>query len=298
MPSATSRRSAAPLLALTCCCILALCAASPATAGKIGRFDMDEDKRMETGRRELAKLNPRAEADLHAALDAIAPDMVGMVVAFGYGDVYARPGLATADRQVATIAALTALGNAEPQLAFHMAGGLNAGLSPQEMVEVVYVTTVFAGFPAGLNALSVARRVFAERGVKPAIPPAREGERRARGLATLEATSRGAGQAVLDMLGDIAPDMAGFILDFSYGDVFSRPGLSPRRKELAMIAAAIARGTMRPQLKVHVKAGLNAGLTRTEIVEAAMQMAGYAGFPAALNGLSAVREAYAEVDGK
>lgn len=158
------------------------------------------------------------------------------------------------------------------------------------------MTTVFAGFPAGLNALAVARQVFAERGVAPAIPAPQDGERRARGLAALDATSRGTGQKVLDSLRDIAPDMAGFILDFSYGDVISRPGLSARRKEIAMCAAAIARGTMRPQLKVHAHAGLNAGLSRQELTEVAMQMAGYAGFPAALNALSVLREVFAEAD--
>lgn len=256
-------------------------------------------QRMRVGREALAQLNPKAEANLHAALDDIAPDMVEMVVAFGYGDIYARPGLATLDRQVATIAALAALGNSEPQLRFHIDGALHAGLSPQEVVEVIYVTTVFAGFPAGLNALAAARQVFAERGVAPLLPAqptSSENDRRQRGLAALEATSKGSGQKVLDMLSDIAPDMAAFILDFSYGDVISRPGLSPRRKELAMVAAAAARGTMRPQLKVHAHAGLNVGLTRLELTELAMQMAGYAGFPAALNALGALREVYAEAD--
>ena len=256
---------------------------------------MDE-KRMRVGQEQLRKLNPGAEANLHAALDGLAPDMVGYVVAFGYGDIMARPGLGLPDRQVATIAALAALGNAEPQLRFHLDGGLNVGLSPQEVVELLYVTTVFAGFPAGLNALFAAEKVFAERGVRPETPPAPPADRHAVGLATLDATSKGAGQAVVAMLQNIAPDMAQFIIDFSYGDIISRPGLSPRRKELAMIAASIARGTMRPQLKVHVKAGLNVGLTRQEIAEVAMQMAGYAGFPAALNGLGAVKEAYDEVD--
>ncbi|MBU1041202.1 MAG: carboxymuconolactone decarboxylase family protein [Proteobacteria bacterium] len=255
------------------------------------------DDRLSAGREALVKLNPKAEENLRLAFGDIAPDMVEMVVAFGYGDIMARPGLGLPDRQVATIAALTALGNAEPQLRFHIDGGLNVGLSPQEVVETIYVTTVFAGFPAGLNALACARAVFQERGLKPDIPPApADSARHERGLAALEATSRGAGQAVVDMLADTAPDMARFILDFSYGDIISRPGLSPRRKELAMIAASIARGTMRPQLKVHVKAGLNVGLARQEIVEVAMQMASYAGFPAALNGLAAIREAFEEAD--
>lgn len=253
-----------------------------------------EDKRMTTGREHLARLNPKAEGNLHEALGDIAPDMADMVVAFGYGDIFSRPGLAPADRQVGTIAALAALGNAEPQLRFHIDAALNLGLPPQEIVEILYVTTVFAGFPAGLNALSAARAVFQARGVKPEPQAAPGGDRRQRGLATLEATSRGAGRQVLDSLADIAPDMGAFILDFSYGDVFSRPGLSPRRKELAMLAAAMARGTMRPQLKVHARAGLNVGLSRQEQVELAMQMAVYAGFPAALNALSALREAFEE----
>lgn len=273
-----------------------LCAQPPALAAPAAEGDDMETRRMATGREHLARLNPKAEANLHAALDGIAPDMVGMVVAFGYGDIYARPGLATADHQVATIAALAALGNAEPQLRFHIDGGLNVGLTPQEVVEVIYVTTVFAGFPAGLNALAAARQVFAERGVKPEIPAPPAGDRRARGLAAVEATSKGSGQKVLDALADMAPDMAGFILDFSYGDVISRPGLSPRRKEIAMVAAAVARGTMRPQLKVHAHAGLNVGLSRLELTEVAVQMAGYAGFPASLNALSALREVFAEAD--
>lgn len=280
-------------------CALFVLTTAPALAGRSGGTAMEEDARLARGRQALARLDPGAEAALRGALDGLAPDMTDMVVAFGYGDVYSRPGLALADRQVATIAALAALGNAEPQLRFHIGGGLSAGLTPQEVVETLYVTTVFAGFPAGLNALGAARRVFEERGLRPDAPPLQgQQSRRERGLAALEATSRGAGQAVLDSLSDIAPDLAGFILDFSYGDVISRPGLSPRRKEIAMIAAAAARGTMRPQLKVHVKAGLVVGLSRQEIVEVGIQMASYAGFPAALNALSAMREAFGEAAGR
>jgi len=257
---------------------------------------MNGSRRLNTGRGHLAHLNPTAESTLHAVLDDIAPDMVEMVVAFGYGDIYSRPGLAVQDRQVATIAALAALGNAEPQLKFHIDGGLNVGLTPQEVVETLYLTTVFAGFPAGLNALAVARKVFDARGVKPSTVPPRTDDRRARGLAAAGATSKNAGQGIINSLGDIAPDMIAFILDFSYGDVISRPYISPGRKEIAMLAASMARGTMRPQLKVHAHAGLNVGLRREELTEVAMQMAVYAGFPASLNALAALREVFAEAD--
>jgi 4-carboxymuconolactone decarboxylase len=272
---------------------------APALARNPTPGDPVDAQRMETGRRLLTTLNPEAEAALHRALDAIAPDMVELVVAFGYGDIYSRPGLSPLDRQVATIAALTALGNAEPQLAFHIDAALNLGLTPREVVETLYVTTVFAGFPAGLNALAVARRVFDARGVRPEASgdsAPRAGTRRERGREALEATSRGAGKAVVELLKDTAPDMADFIIDFSYGDVISRPGLCARRKEIAMVAAAAARGTMRPQLKVHARAGLNVGLSRSELVEVAIQMAAYAGFPASLNALSALREVFDETE--
>jgi 4-carboxymuconolactone decarboxylase len=256
-----------------------------------------EQRRLRTGREQLARLDPKAEQNQRRALDSLAPDMVDLLLTFGFSDILSRPGLALPDREIATLAALASFGNAEPQLRFHVGGALNVGITPREVVETIYVTTVFAGFPAGLNALTAAGKVFEERGVKPTpLPAPTEPDRRKRGLATMEATSKGSGKKVLDSLNTIAPDMANFILEFSYGDVLSRQGLSPRRKEIAIIAGAIARGTMRPQLMVHVKAGLNVGLTRQEIVEIAMQMAVYAGFPASLNGLDAVRAAFAEVD--
>jgi 4-carboxymuconolactone decarboxylase len=244
----------------------------------------------------LVALAPEKAQAVQDALADIAPDMGRFVVEFGYGDVFTRPGLDAASRQVATIAALTALGNAAPQLRFHIEAGLAAGLSPQQVIDVIYVTTVFAGFPAGLNAIAAARDVFAQKNVafSPA-PAASPDDRRATGLAALSATSQNAGQRVVDSLADIAPDMAAFILDFSYGDVIARTILSPAYKEIAMIAAATARGTMAPQLKVHAKAALAVGMSRQAIVEVVIQMAVYAGFPAALNGLTALREAFAEV---
>lgn len=67
----------------------------------------------------------------------------------------------------------------------------------------------------------------------------------------------------------------------------------PRSAGIATIAALTALGNASPQLKVHIEAGLNVGLSRQEITEVIMQMAVYAGFPAALNGLFAAKEIFA-----
>lgn len=95
-------------------------------------------------------------------------------------------------------------------------------------------------------------------------------------------------------LADIAPDFATYVPEFPFGDIYSRPGLDLRSREIATIAALTAMGNAAPQLKVHIRAGLNVGLRRDEIVEIIMQMAVYAGFPAALNGLFAAKEVFAD----
>lgn len=107
---------------------------------------------------------------------------------------------------------------------------------------------------------------------------------------------REAGQAVIDSLADIAPDFAELLFEFPFGDIYARPGLGLREREIATIAALAAMGNARPQLEVHIRAGLNVGLSQHEIVEVLIQMAVYAGFPAALNGLAAAKAVFKTCD--
>jgi 4-carboxymuconolactone decarboxylase len=115
-----------------------------------------------------------------------------------------------------------------------------------------------------------------------------------RGLRNLSAIDGEAGQRVIDSLKEIAPDFARYVVEFPFGDIYNRPGLDLKSREIATIAALAALGNARPQLEVHLHGALNVGCTRTEIVEVLMQMAVYAGFPAALNGLFAAKRVFAE----
>ena len=117
-----------------------------------------------------------------------------------------------------------------------------------------------------------------------------------RGLAKLREIDGEAGERVVDSLADIAPDFARYLIEFPFGDIYSRPGLDLRSREIAVLAALAALGNAAPQLRVHVQAALNVGVSRTEIVEVMMQTAVYAGFPAALNGLGVTREVFAALD--
>ncbi|HEX7987717.1 MAG TPA: carboxymuconolactone decarboxylase family protein [Duganella sp.] len=122
-------------------------------------------------------------------------------------------------------------------------------------------------------------------------------ERYDRGLAKLKEIDGLAGEKVIDSLKDIAPDFARLIIEFPFGDIYSRPGLDLKVRELAVVAALTALGNAAPQLKVHIHGARNVGCSQEEIVEIIMQMAVYAGFPAALNGLFAAKEVFGEAPG-
>jgi 4-carboxymuconolactone decarboxylase len=121
-------------------------------------------------------------------------------------------------------------------------------------------------------------------------------DRYQRGWEKLREIDGEAGERVVESLQDIAPDFARYLIEFPFGDIYSRPGLDLKSREIAVVAALTALGNAAPQLKVHIHGALNVGCSRQEVVEIIMQMAVYAGFPAALNGLFAAKEVFQERD--
>lgn len=119
-------------------------------------------------------------------------------------------------------------------------------------------------------------------------------DRRQRGLAALDTITGGGAARLVESLKDLAPELSDWIIDFAYGDVVGRPQLPLQTRELVTVGALTALGNAQPQLKAHIRGALNAGCTPREVLEVILQMAVYAGFPAALNGLTAAREVFAE----
>ena len=120
------------------------------------------DNRYTKGLKNLEKIHPEASKSLMENLNGIAPDLGKYVVEFPYGDVYERPGLDLKSREIATIAALTALGDTNPELKDHIKGALNVGCERQEIVEVIIQMAVYAGFPRAINGIGAAKEVFEE----------------------------------------------------------------------------------------------------------------------------------------
>jgi 4-carboxymuconolactone decarboxylase len=108
----------------------------------------DDDVREDRFRRGIQVLNQIGTAANSAAfiesLADVSPEFGHQVVAWAYGDIYARPGLALRDRALVTLAVLTALGDCESQLQTHVGFALNAGLSPEQITEALLHSAISA----------------------------------------------------------------------------------------------------------------------------------------------------------
>ncbi len=184
------------------------------------------DDRHDIGLRALEQLGGSdAAAPILAAAD-IAPDLVRFAIDFAFGEVLSRGGLDVKTRELCTVAALSALGHAAPQLQWHIEAALHVGAQQIEVDEV---------------------RRIARAYVRP-----------------------------------------------SGGGVDGQGPLDAVTRELATVALLTAIGRQPAALKNHLRAALAAGATREQIVRVLEQMAIYAGFPAALNGVAAAREVFTE----
>jgi len=121
-------------------------------------------------------------------------------------------------------------------------------------------------------------------------------ERFDRGAARL--AEMGHNSPITNRLDEIAPDMTRYIHEFAFGDIHSRPGLDKKFRELVILSAIAALGHAPLELKSHVTMALNVGWTRTEIVEALMQLTVYVGFPTAINAIFTAKEVFDEQDRK
>jgi 4-carboxymuconolactone decarboxylase len=93
-------------------------------------------------------------------------------------------------------------------------------------------------------------------------------ERFQRGCRRLMEVDAEGGERVIESLRDVAPDLGRYVVEFAFGEIYQRPGLDLRQRQLVTISALTTLGGAEPQLEVHINAGLNVGLTASEVVEA------------------------------
>jgi alkylhydroperoxidase/carboxymuconolactone decarboxylase family protein YurZ len=226
------------------------------------------------------------DTDLAPGLHRLAEEAV-------WGSIWARPGLALEDRMLAVLSTLTSKQRL-PQLRRYIGAALHINVPARTIQEVFIHCGLYSGFPTILNSLTLAKEVFAERGI--VVPDTKIPDRDAEALMAL-------GQKTMRMLhgeraeqGYAAPDnpttaaMYPTAIAYGYGEIWGRPDLDHRQRMICAVAAFTAIDHL-PQLVKFGQSALNTGLTREQVVEIIMQTAPYSGFPRALNALSAFGDA-------
>ncbi|MFE3854076.1 carboxymuconolactone decarboxylase family protein [Streptomyces griseorubiginosus] len=125
------------------------------------------EERFARGLEMLGSVNPEVGQLVVDSLADVSPEMGHQLVAWGFGEIYSRPQLVPRDRQLVTLGMLTALGGCEAQLEVHVHTALNVGLTAEQIAEALLQSAGYCGFPRALNAMAVAKKVFAERGLLP-----------------------------------------------------------------------------------------------------------------------------------
>jgi len=223
------------------------------------------------------------------------PGLANLLTEAAYGGIWTRPGLSIPDRLICSIAAL-AVGPRLKALRRHLCAGLDHGLTPQAIREILVQTALYSGFSAAEETLPLAGEVFAERNIQfPADPPedvpleALDAQGAAL-MATLHGSRATQGYASPD--NPVTAQLYPMAIRYGYGEIWSRPGLDHRRR--ALVAVASFTGLRLPeQVAKFGASALNIGLTQAQVIEAIIQTAPLTGFPPALNALAAISAAFA-----
>lgn len=263
-----------------------------------GYCQMEESERYTRGWNKLQEIDGAAGEKVVNSLSGISPELGRYIIEYAFGDVYSLTALDNKQKEIVAVSSLVAQG-AIPQLKVHFNGALNVGCSVTEVKELILQMSVYTGFPRCINAMNALKDVLAERksegimdrdGEMPIDKIDDGGDRYSKGASALSLLDSLQIGRLEGAYRDFAPELARFVVEYGYGDIFSRQGLSPLYRQLATIAALATMGNAASQLKFHIGGALNIGVTEAQIKETMLLVGVYAGFPAAINGTNVLRE--------
>lgn len=226
----------------------------------------------------------------------VIPGLRQLVTEWVFGSSWSRPVLDIKHRSMATISALTVLGR-EPQLKNHIRNALNLGLSKEQVSEVILHVMFTGGVPASLNALQIARQVFDERPDVPYNPdpivPAATAEERLQQAVNIRRKIYGeGGPKPVIRHGEVADmEYARLNIGYFFGTIWSRPALDLKSRVICTLSAQTVL-RLEHQIPNHVKAALNVGLTKEQIMEVFNHLMFYGGWDASINAMALANDVF------
>lgn len=255
-----------------------------------------DSDRYTRGWNKLQQIDGEAGERVVYGLKDISPDLGRFIIEYSFGDVYSLPLLDNKSKEVAAVASLIAQ-RAIPEMKVHFNGALNSGCTVNEVKELVLHMSAYVGFPKTICAMNTLKEVLAERKAE-GINDKQEEEtitkdslsRYERGSEYLSQLDANQEQLMKDTHDKFSPELVCFVIEYGYGDIYSRETLNKRYRQIATIAALATMGNALSQLNFHIRAGLKVGVTADEIKEVMLLMSVYAGFPASINGMNQLKE--------
>jgi 4-carboxymuconolactone decarboxylase len=178
--------------------------------------------------------------------------------------------LSAKQQSIVTISAFTAKGDL-PKLNKAIGGGLDAGLTVNEIKEVLVQLYAYTGFPRSLNGINTLMSMLEERkkkGIKDevgreATPIAKTGNKYERGKKNLEKLTGRLEPEQRTGYSAFSPEIDVFLKEHLFADIFERDVLGFTDREITTISALISLDGVEPQLRSHMGIGFNVGLTES-----------------------------------
>ena len=221
------------------------------------------------------------------------PEFMAILQKFIFGEVFAVGELDHKTRELITCTVLTTM-QTLPQLKSHAAAALNVGVTPVELRETVYQCAPFIGFPRTLNAIGVINEVFREKGIPlplDAQGTTTEKNRYEKGFAIQNPLyGNEIAERMADVPGGMGADVARFLTEYCFGDIYTRNGLDVKTREL-LIYCILTTLEADSQLQSHTLGNMKLGTSKETLVAAVIQCLPYIGFPPAMKALNAIKNA-------
>jgi 4-carboxymuconolactone decarboxylase len=238
----------------------------------------------------------RADASgvpLRSPMQEFAPDQWRIICEACFGWVWNRPNLSMTQRSLATISIITAL-RRDDNLKGHLHSGLDVGLSPEQILEIMLQLIFYTGAPIANTALNLANEVFKERGLEvnpiSAYDTSQDPEvLYQRGLAKRREVMGGDFQSDFQSQDELDQDWERYTLEYIWGSVWTRPGLDLPSRCICTLTALTLVGTEQ-SIRNYTRAALNVGLIEAQVKELFFHLNFYIGQPLSRRALSIARE--------
>ena len=231
-------------------------------------------------------------------IDQLAPDLKRIVDEALWGSVWTREGLDMERRCMITVAALTALGQM-PLLRRNIERGLNLGVTPDQIVEVVFQMLFLVGIPSVESAMKLTKDIFEEQGIDYTPTYAYDTNRTVEELHQngLRINDEEMGEPPLYPVDDpdsVEMQVQRFIEEYHWGAIHARPGLDPKTRALCSLSAMTVLGQYDRQIRRLIEGALHVGATPQEIMEVFFQLVFYGSYTNSRTAMRVARSVFVE----